>query len=39
MPSRLPPDLATRHHTIHDKAIQKAKQSGWSGEMETGDEE
>lgn len=39
MPSHLPPDLAIRHRTIHEKAIQKAKESGWSGEIETGDEE
>ena len=36
--SQLPPDLFARHQRIHNKAIQKAKQSGWSGEAETEDE-
>ncbi len=39
MVSNLPEELAKRHYHIHNIAIEKAKQSGWSGEMETGDEE
>lgn len=37
--SNLPKELALKHYKIHDEAIQKAKQSGWSGEQETDDEE
>lgn len=38
MVSRLPKDLAERHHKFHNEAFQKAKKSGWSGEIETNDE-
>ncbi|VAY86367.1 hypothetical protein MNB_ARC-1_285 [hydrothermal vent metagenome] len=37
--SNLPEDLALKHFKIHNTAINKAKQSGWSGEVETDDEE
>jgi len=37
--SHLPEPLAKRHHEIHSVAIEKAKAAGWSGELETGDEE
>ncbi len=37
--SHLPPELCERHFKIHDAAIQKAKQSGWSGDIETDDED
>lgn len=36
--SHLPPELRERHKRIHDKAIAEAKESGWSGEIETDDE-
>ena len=36
--SYLPPDLRKRHKRIHDKAIEDARASGWSGETETDDE-
>ena len=36
--SHLPPELFKRHQRIHDKAIKKAKETGWSGEFETDDE-
>lgn len=39
MVSNLPTDLAERHYRIHDIAIQSAKNSGWSGETETNDED
>jgi len=39
MVSQLPEHLATRHQKIHAAAIQKARESGWSGEHETDDEE
>ena len=39
MVSQLPEHLATRHQKIHAVAIQKARESGWSGEHETDDEE
>ncbi|MBC8493917.1 MAG: hypothetical protein ISR74_05820 [Candidatus Thioglobus sp.] len=39
MVSYLPPELAERHSRIHDHAIQCAKESGWSGERETDDED
>jgi hypothetical protein len=38
MVSNLPPDLAKRHREIHEAAIEKARQAGWSGELEIGDE-
>lgn len=37
--SRLPPELAERHHRIYEAAMAKARAAGWSGEVETGDEE
>jgi hypothetical protein len=39
MVSLLPPELAKRHFEIHDSAIKQAKNSGWSGEIETNDED
>ena len=36
--SYLPPDLAEKHDRIYSKAIANAKDAGWSGEIETGDE-
>lgn len=35
----LPPELRERHQRIHDVAISHAKNSGWSGESETDDED
>lgn len=37
--SLLPDELQQRHRRIHGKAMEKAKQAGWSGELETCDEE
>ncbi|CAC9541189.1 hypothetical protein [uncultured Gammaproteobacteria bacterium] len=37
--SFLPPELAQRHSRIHGAALEKAKSSGWSGEIETDDED
>jgi hypothetical protein len=39
MVSYLPPELKERHFRIHDEAINFAKQTGWSGELETDDED
>ncbi len=39
MVSQLPEPLATRHREIYEQAIQKAKESGWSGDHEMGDGE
>lgn len=36
--SHLPPELAERHKRIHDAAIARAREAGWSGEQETDDE-
>jgi hypothetical protein len=36
--SHLPPGLAARHKRIHDAAIIRAREAGWSGEQETDDE-
>jgi len=36
--SNLPPELRERHKRIYDKAIADAKSAGWSGELETDDE-
>jgi hypothetical protein len=36
--SQLPEELFKKHQQIHNHAIQKAKQAGWSGEQETEDE-
>jgi hypothetical protein len=38
MVSHLPEELFKRHQKIHGKAMQKAKEEGWSGELETDDE-
>jgi len=37
MVSQLPEELRERHARIHEKAIEKAKAAGWSGEFETDD--
>ncbi len=37
--SNLPPELAKRHQEIHYKAFNDAKVAGWSGEVETDDED
>ena len=37
--SHLPEDLFERHQRIHGAAIEKAKAAGWSGELETDDED
>jgi hypothetical protein len=37
--SRLPQELFERHQRIHDQAVERARAAGWSGEMETGDED
>ncbi|VAW74182.1 hypothetical protein MNBD_GAMMA12-2899 [hydrothermal vent metagenome] len=36
--SNLPPALRERHQRIHDAAIKKANEAGWSGDIETDDE-
>jgi len=36
--SHLPNELRERHKRIHDAAVAKAREMGWSGEYETGDE-
>lgn len=36
--SHLTPELAERHKRIHDEAVVKANNAGWSGEVETNDE-
>ncbi len=36
--SCLPKDLFDRHQKIHNAALEHAKASGWSGEVETDDE-
>ena len=38
MVSNLTPDLRERHQRIYDEVIKKANAAGWSGEVETGDE-
>ncbi len=38
MVSNLPPELFEKHQRIHGKAIEDARATGWSGEIETGDE-
>lgn len=35
----LPPELADRHRRIHNRAIEKARAAGWSGELETDDDD
>ena len=37
--SNLPQELFEKHQRIHGKAIQDARAEGWSGEVETDDEE
>jgi len=37
--SNLPQDLRERHEKIHGEAIARARAAGWSGELETDDEE
>ncbi len=37
--SHLPDDLRERHNKIHGQAMEQARKAGWSGEVETGDEE
>jgi hypothetical protein len=36
--SNLPSELFERHQKIHGEAVEAAKKSGWSGEVETEDE-
>ena len=36
--SHLPKELFERHQKIHGAGFEKAKASGWSGEVETGDD-
>jgi hypothetical protein len=36
--SHLPEDLFERHQRIHGAAVEKARDAGWSGEVETDDE-
>ena len=35
----LPPELAERHQRIYEAAMIRAREAGWSGETETGDED
>ncbi|MDH3326359.1 MAG: hypothetical protein OEM38_06555 [Gammaproteobacteria bacterium] len=35
----LPPELRERHERIHGEAFKNAKAAGWSGEVETDDED
>ena len=37
--SQLPPELFEKHKRIHDIAIVNARAAGWSGEVETEDED
>lgn len=37
--SRLPEELFERHQRIHNAAVERARAAGWSGEVETGDED
>ena len=37
--SRLPEHLRKRHQRIHGAALERARQAGWSGELETDHEE
>ena len=37
--SNLPEDLRQRHERIHGEALQKARAAGWSGDIETDDED
>ncbi|MDX1811133.1 MAG: hypothetical protein R3240_04245 [Gammaproteobacteria bacterium] len=38
MVSRLPPELREKHERIYASVIERARASGWSGELETDDE-
>jgi hypothetical protein len=37
--SQLPDDLRQRHERIHGDAMEKARKAGWSGNVETDDED
>ena len=37
--SQLPPELFEKHQRIHSIAIENARAAGWSGEVETDDED
>ena len=37
--SNLPDELRERHERIHGEAIARAREAGWSGEVETDDED
>ena len=37
--SQLPEELRERHERIHGEAIARAREAGWSGEIETDDED
>jgi len=37
--SFLPPELREKHDRIHGKAVTDANEAGWSGEVETDDED
>ena len=37
--SSLPPELRERHDRIYGEAVKKARDLGWSGEFETGDDQ
>jgi len=37
--SNLPPELREKHNRIHSKAVENANAAGWSGEVETDDED
>lgn len=36
--SHLPGELRARHQKFHDEAIERAREAGWTGEVETEDE-
>jgi hypothetical protein len=36
--SHLPEELRARHQRIHGEAMERAREAGWSGEVETDDE-
>ena len=37
--SNLPEDLYKRHQKIHGEAVERARAAGWTGEVETDDED
>ena len=39
MVSALPDELRERHNRIHGEALNRARAAGWSGDVETGDED